>query len=66
MSDGEWIEITNRRVPGLAGAPSGTVEWEPINGSEQIILGEVSVLTDCAPVQVATEPAPTEVRSGAH
>jgi multidrug efflux pump subunit AcrA (membrane-fusion protein) len=54
VSDGQWIEVTSRRAPaadtGQADAP-----WTPIDGSEQVILGDLSILTDGAPVRVAAE-----------
>src|SRR5262249_38622465 len=54
VSDGEWIEVTRRRVPASLGASTtGEVRWAPIDGSEQVILGDPSLLTDGAPVQVA-------------
>ena len=65
VSDGEWVEVTNRRVPASLGSPSGTVEWEPIHGSEQVILGELSVLTDGGPVQLATQPTQKDATSKA-
>jgi RND family efflux transporter MFP subunit len=52
VSNGEWIEVTNFHRPG---APKGTDSWEPVNGSEQVILGDLSILADGAPVEVSTE-----------
>jgi multidrug efflux pump subunit AcrA (membrane-fusion protein) len=60
VSDGKWIEVTNRRVPGSEAAPTGEVAWTPIDGSERVILGDLSILTDGAAVQVA--PATGEAR----
>ena len=54
VSDGEWIEVTNRRVPGSQAGHAGKRSWTPIDGSEQVILGDLSILTDGAPVQEAT------------
>ena len=53
VSDGEWIEVTNRRVPGSEAASTGDELWTPIDGTEQVILGDPSILTDGAPVEVA-------------
>jgi len=53
VSDGEWIEVTNHRPPVPPEAPSDMVPWTPIDGTEQVILGDLSLLTDGAPVEVA-------------
>jgi HlyD family secretion protein len=50
VSDGEWIEVTNRQ---LATASDANRPWEPINGSEKVILGDLSILTDGGPVEVS-------------
>ena len=62
VSDGEWIEVTNRRVPGSQAGHAGEVPWTPIDGSEQVILGDLSILTDGAPVKVAATPGEGESR----
>ena len=51
ISDGEWIEVTNRResTAHTASPESGT--WTPINGSEQVILGNLAILADRTPVR---------------
>lgn len=70
VSNGDWIEVTNRRTPGADATVDGTSPWTPFDGSEKIIVGDLSVLTDGGPVHVevptkttnvasATEPAPT-------
>ena len=61
VSDGEWIEITKRRAPGPASSRRSTVPWTPIDGSEQVILGDVSILTDGAPVRLAPAPSATNI-----
>ena len=51
VSNGEWVEVTNRLLP----APStGSAEetWVPIDGSEQVILADLTILTDGGPVQL--------------
>ncbi len=54
VSDGEWIEVTNRRAP-----ESGAEDrWVPINGSEQVLVGDLSSLTDGKPVKVPKPQAP--------
>jgi multidrug efflux pump subunit AcrA (membrane-fusion protein) len=51
VSDDQWIEVTNRQVPHAPGDPD---RWEPVNGTEQVILGDLSILADGEPVAVAT------------
>ena len=46
ISDGEWIEVTNRRTPGSDAASTGDQRWTPIDGTEQMILGNLSILTE--------------------
>jgi hypothetical protein len=60
VTDGEWIEVTNRRLPTKS---SGGEQWAPIDGSEQVLLGKLSTLTEKAPVRLSDEPAPTEGES---
>jgi HlyD family secretion protein len=50
ISDGDWIEVTN-----LQRSPSSRVEhpWTPVTGKEQVILGDLSILADGSPVDVA-------------
>ncbi len=50
VSDGEWIEVTNRQ---LSQAADGTDPWVPIDGSEQVIVGDLSLLAEGAPIEVA-------------
>jgi HlyD family secretion protein len=61
ISDDTWIEIINRRRPVDPEAPGDTVPWAPIDGTEHVILGDVSGLADDAPVDVA--PATTGTRA---
>jgi hypothetical protein len=49
VSDGEWIEVTNL-VPQEA---NNSEPWAPVSGSEQVILGDVSILSDGSPVEAA-------------
>jgi multidrug efflux pump subunit AcrA (membrane-fusion protein) len=53
VSDGQWIEVTNRRVPRYRTEHTGKRSWAPIDGSEQVILGDLSILTEGARVRVA-------------
>jgi HlyD family secretion protein len=60
VSDGEWIEITNLQNPATANLAD---PWMPVTGSEKVILGDLSILADGAPVEVSTTPEPTKVAS---
>jgi multidrug efflux pump subunit AcrA (membrane-fusion protein) len=50
VTDGEWVEVTNLRRPSGA---SDDFSWTPVDVSEQVILGDLSILTDGAPVEPA-------------
>ena len=50
VSDGEWIEVTNRQVCRPRRCRDSEHPWVPIDGTEQVILGDLSLLTDGAPV----------------
>jgi HlyD family secretion protein len=50
ISDGEWTEVTSRQLPPTS---SGDDPWTPIDGSEQVIVGDLSVLTEGCSVKVA-------------
>lgn len=43
VSDGEWIEVTERQAPAKSGSND---PWVPIDGSDQVIVGDVSALTE--------------------
>ncbi len=60
-SDGEWIEVTNHRPPVPPEAPSDAVPWTLIDGTEQVILGNLSALADGDPVKVAPATAGTKL-----
>jgi hypothetical protein len=45
----EWVEVTAHRPA----ATTGEEGWVPINGSEKIILGDLSVLAENGPVKLA-------------
>lgn len=49
-SDGDWTEIARRAVPAKSGAEE---RWTAIDLSEQVILGDLSVLTEGGPVQIS-------------
>ena len=61
VSDGEWIEVTNLQLPT---ASNGEDPWTPIDGSEQVILGDLSILADGGPVEVAPDDGQGESRPG--
>jgi hypothetical protein len=57
VSDDDWIEVTNRRPPVPLEAPSNKVPWTPVDGTEQVIVGDLSVLSDGGTVKIAPPPA---------
>jgi multidrug efflux pump subunit AcrA (membrane-fusion protein) len=59
VTDGEWIEVTDRRVP--PSTPAGADPWVAIDGSEQVILGDLSTLADGAGVRVNPGTSDTKV-----
>jgi multidrug resistance efflux pump len=63
VSDGTWIEVTNRRGPASSSSDAGETAWTPIDGSESVILGDLSVLSDGAAVKVSSEPVEPTVAS---
>lgn len=58
VSDGTWIEITNYQNPAVANSED---PWQPIDGTEQVVIGDLSILTDGGAVEVAPEADPTKV-----
>jgi HlyD family secretion protein len=70
VSDGKWIEVIHHRrrttddsvirpvafaTPVAAGVPAAASgEWAPFTGSEQVILGDLSILSDGEPVKIAS------------
>ena len=81
VSDGQWVEVTNRRLhvpdhsliqntslrglndisPELPAALGEDAIWLPVDGSEQVILGDLAGLTDGAPVEIAPEKRKNDV-----
>jgi HlyD family secretion protein len=55
ISNGEWIEVSNRKVKETREADIGEKKWTPIVGNEQVILGDLTILTEGGPVQIAPE-----------
>ena len=60
VSDGDWIEVTNLEQPKMSTTDH---PWKPINGTEKVILGDLSILAEGAPVEVAPAQGQTEVAS---
>jgi multidrug efflux pump subunit AcrA (membrane-fusion protein) len=55
VREGEWIEVTNRYIPGKS--PGGQ-DWEPIAPSAKVLAGsKLSTLTDGALVRLSESPA---------
>lgn len=65
VSDGNWVEVTNRRVPASGADDVAAKPWTPIDGSEQVILGDLSILNDGDPVHVGTASGESKVASAA-
>jgi multidrug efflux pump subunit AcrA (membrane-fusion protein) len=58
VSDGDWIEVTNRRI--VSGS-AGEEDWVPFDSSEKVLLGsKLSTLTEGASVQLVDSPAPID------
>jgi HlyD family secretion protein len=51
QSGDQWIEVTRSRVAGSQ--ETSNEPWKPIDGTEQLILGDLSILADGSPVTVA-------------
>jgi multidrug efflux pump subunit AcrA (membrane-fusion protein) len=49
VSDGTWVEVTGKLVR-PAGAPEGT--WQPFDGTEAVVDGDLSLVSDGQPVTV--------------
>jgi multidrug efflux pump subunit AcrA (membrane-fusion protein) len=52
-SNEEWVEVLSRRLPG----PNGNSRWAAIDGSESVIVGDLSILAEGEPVRLAEPPA---------
>ncbi len=58
----QWIEVTRTRLAGSQGASNEA--WVPIDGTEQLILGDLSILADGSPVTVTKASDKTKVAGG--
>jgi multidrug efflux pump subunit AcrA (membrane-fusion protein) len=63
LSDGQWIEVTNRRVPRPGASYTVNDPWTPIDGTEDVILGNLSILSDGGRVTVAPDTEAAKVAS---
>jgi multidrug efflux pump subunit AcrA (membrane-fusion protein) len=52
IHDGRWMDVTSRRFL-IANDDGSEAPWSAIDGSEQVILGDLSILTDGGPVRIA-------------
>jgi multidrug efflux pump subunit AcrA (membrane-fusion protein) len=61
VTSGKWVEVINR---GTNKQFHGREEWEPINGSEQVLIGnKISTLTEDTEVQLDATPGTIEEES---
>ena len=49
VGDGSWVEVTGKLVRS-AGSPEGT--WQPFDGAEAVIVGDLLEISDGLPVRV--------------
>jgi HlyD family secretion protein len=66
VSDGTWVEVTNRQQ---AAKSNSEEPWAPIDGSEQVIVGDLSGLSDGESVRLAgsaAHDAAEVARAGGH
>jgi HlyD family secretion protein len=61
VADGVWIEVTNRRPPAPQDGSAPAAPWTRIDGTEKVILGDLSILTEGDPVKIEAAPAPPKV-----
>jgi HlyD family secretion protein len=64
VSDNEWIEVTNYRVPGLEAGSASKQAWTPFDGNEQLILGDLSILAEGSSVKIAPPDSTTTKTAG--
>jgi len=65
LSHDQWIEVTRRRPAGSDAASAADDPWTPIDGTEQMILGNLSILAEGARVSVAPPTGEGKVASTA-
>jgi HlyD family secretion protein len=59
VSGEQWIEVTNHRVPAAQATSTADLPWTPVDGTEQVILGDLSILEEGETVNVTAESATT-------
>jgi multidrug efflux pump subunit AcrA (membrane-fusion protein) len=59
VSDGEWTEVTNYRLLGSENKQADDSPWTTMDGSEQVIHGDLSNLTNDAPVKTVPAKDPS-------
>jgi multidrug efflux pump subunit AcrA (membrane-fusion protein) len=62
VSDGTWIEVTNRQS---ARASSESDPWVPIDGTEAVVVGDLSILAEGDLLKIASEPVVENIASDA-
>jgi hypothetical protein len=55
VSDRDWIEFTRRRSAAPSHGGASRQPWKTIDGSEEVVLGDLSILTEGGPVRVAPD-----------
>jgi hypothetical protein len=61
ISDGNWIEVTSIEHPTASKLDH---LWTPVRGEEKVILGDLSILADGAPVEVSSAAEGEKLASG--
>ena len=62
LSDGKWMEVTNRLLPPSAKGKEG---WVPFDGTEKVLLlSDLTLLVDGGPVELASAKNEPKVASG--
>jgi multidrug efflux pump subunit AcrA (membrane-fusion protein) len=61
VSDGAWIEVTNRQLAQAADSDP----WQPIDGSEEVLLGDLSILAEGDAVKISRQPGVENIASDA-
>jgi multidrug efflux pump subunit AcrA (membrane-fusion protein) len=63
VTDGEWIEVTNRRLRPSGATSGGEFPWVPIDGTEQVIVGDLTLLSEGTRVEVVPPKDGTKLAS---
>ncbi len=62
VSDGEYIEVTGLSRAKTSALTQGEETWTQFNGSEQVIMGDLTVLTENGPVDVSNNDSRSSAR----